>query len=61
MSQERFRTKEQILVTVKTLAEFGDQRLDQMKDELAEEKKLFGRDDRTRIEMANYFSKVLKV
>ncbi len=54
----RFRTKDQILVSVKTHAEYGDKRINQLKEELADEKRAWGRDDRTRMDLEEFFRNV---
>jgi hypothetical protein len=45
-------------VTIKNIYEHGDKRVRALKDELEEEMKVFGKDHRSRVEMADYFSKV---
>lgn len=45
-------------VTIKNLSEHGGKRVRELKEELEEELKVFGKDHRSRVEMAEYFSKV---
>lgn len=48
-------------VTIQNLSKFGEQRVRELREELDEEKQTFGKDERTRQEMAEYFSRVVWV
>lgn len=56
--RERYLTKDEIYTSVKNIAQFGGERVDRLKKELAEERKKLGRDDGKREELAQFFGRV---
>ena len=56
--RERFLSKEEILTSANTIAQFGGERVNRLKQELIEDRGKLGKDEEQRERMAQYFSKV---